>query len=158
MYFSFKLSKKILFKLLCIFCAFGIITIACAYAGKNSKIIGCTQKDLQNMPIETIAVDVPPSGETATDENSTDKPTKDENGTNLPPAPQKTAYLTFDDGPSAVTQEVLATLKKHKVKATFFVIAAPNNEEYLPTIATIVADGHLVALHSCTHEYRQIYK
>ena len=34
---------------------------------------------------------------------------------------QKIAYLTFDDGPSKTTEKVLATLKKYKVPATFFV-------------------------------------
>ena len=34
----------------------------------------------------------------------------------------KIAYITFDDGPYHSTDKVLATLKEHKVKATFFTI------------------------------------
>ncbi|MEG2679702.1 MAG: polysaccharide deacetylase family protein, partial [Oscillospiraceae bacterium] len=34
---------------------------------------------------------------------------------------QYTAYLTFDDGPSANTEEILEILRKADIKATFFV-------------------------------------
>ena len=35
---------------------------------------------------------------------------------------QKTAYLTFDDGPSVNTDKVLDILDRYKIKATFFVV------------------------------------
>ena len=35
---------------------------------------------------------------------------------------QKKVYLTFDDGPSDHTAQILDILKKHKIKATFFVV------------------------------------
>ena len=38
------------------------------------------------------------------------------------PDGKKTVYLTFDDGPSMVTPEVLDILKKNNIHATFFVI------------------------------------
>ena len=44
---------------------------------------------------------------------------------------QKVAYLTFDDGPSKTTEEVLDILAQYQVKATFFVCGADNNEKYL---------------------------
>ena len=37
-------------------------------------------------------------------------------------APSKTAYLTFDDGPSGNTDVILQTLQEENVKATFFVV------------------------------------
>lgn len=37
------------------------------------------------------------------------------------PIPEKTAYLTFDDGPSDWTAAILDILKKDEVKATFFI-------------------------------------
>ena len=37
------------------------------------------------------------------------------------PAKGKTVYLTFDDGPSSYTPQILDTLDKYGVKATFFV-------------------------------------
>lgn len=48
-------------------------------------------------------------------------------------------------------------LKEKGVPATFFVIAAPNNEENMPTIQRAVEEGHQIALHSCSHEYKKIY-
>ncbi len=69
----------------------------------------------------------------------------------------KTAYLTFDDGPSENTERILDILKEAGVPATFFVIAAENNEEHLPLLERTLAEGHCIGLHSCTHEYREIY-
>ncbi len=71
---------------------------------------------------------------------------------------EKTVYLTFDDGPSKTTQVVLEILKQEDIKATFFVMAASNNEQYLPLISTIVEQGHLIGLHTCSHRYEDIYQ
>lgn len=65
----------------------------------------------------------------------------------------KTIYLTFDDGPSDYTLELLEVLAKYNVKATFFVTGTAKLE-YLPQIA---AGGHAIGLHSATHNYSQIY-
>lgn len=72
--------------------------------------------------------------------------------------PEKLVCLTFDDGPSKNTPKVLDTLAKRGVPATFFVIAAENNEKFLPTIADEVAAGHQIALHSASHDYKKIYQ
>lgn len=65
-------------------------------------------------------------------------------------------YLTFDDGPSARTGEVLDTLKEKNVKATFFVIGSKGeaNEQML---RRIVDEGHTLAMHSYSHNYTKIY-
>ena len=65
----------------------------------------------------------------------------------------RTVYLTFDDGPSAYTKKLLDVLDKYDVKATFFVVYANN----VKTLQRMDAAGHTVALHSNTHNYRQIY-
>lgn len=70
----------------------------------------------------------------------------------------KVVYLTFDDGPSRTTESVLDTLKAEGVPATFFVMAAENNEKYLPILERTAAEGHLIALHTCSHEYKEIYR
>jgi len=63
-------------------------------------------------------------------------------------------YLTFDDGPSeGTTNVILDILKEEGIKATFFVTC--NGPDYL--IKRIYDEGHTVALHTCTHEYSQIY-
>ena len=70
----------------------------------------------------------------------------------------KRVFLTFDDGPSKNTIEVLKILAQNQVTATFFVVASENNRPYLPLIVQEIDQGCQVALHSCTHDYRQIYR
>ena len=65
----------------------------------------------------------------------------------------KTVYLTFDDGPCAYTSQILDTLDKYGVKATFFVV-----KTLYPELLTRMANsGHTVAIHSMTHNYEKIY-
>lgn len=65
--------------------------------------------------------------------------------------------LTFDDGVSKVTQNVLDILKSENVKATFFIIGNTLDspilgEEFAKNILTqMVEDGHVVASHSYSH-------
>ena len=66
--------------------------------------------------------------------------------------------LTFDDGPSHNTEKVLQILAEQRVPATFFVIAAENNQKYLPLLARQIEQGHQIALHSATHDYSKIYQ
>ncbi|MCI7129510.1 MAG: polysaccharide deacetylase [Lachnospiraceae bacterium] len=68
-----------------------------------------------------------------------------------------TVYLTFDDGPSKNTPEILAILKKHGVKATFFV-TGKEGEEAEQWYQQIVADGHTLGMHSYSHKYSTIYE
>lgn len=68
---------------------------------------------------------------------------------------RKRAYLTFDDGPSDQTGEILDILNEYNVKATFFVIG--RDERYYPMYKRIVEEGHTLALHSYSHEYNTIY-
>ena len=63
-------------------------------------------------------------------------------------------YLTFDDGPSDRTLEILKILDQYNAKATFFVVGTAKLQ-YLPQI---VEKGHTIGLHSNTHNYSKIYK
>lgn len=65
-------------------------------------------------------------------------------------------YLTFDDGPSYRTPEVLQVLREENVKATFFVIGRAD-EQSRQWMRDIVADGHTLGMHTYTHSYDQIY-
>lgn len=62
-------------------------------------------------------------------------------------------YLTFDDGPSKTTLQVLNTLKKYNIKATFFVTNAGINSY----IRNIYEEGHSIGLHTASHRYDEIY-
>ncbi len=65
-------------------------------------------------------------------------------------------YLTFDDGPSIYTQEILDILDEYNVKATFFILGK-ENESAKEAMKRIVADGHTLAMHSYTNKYADIY-
>ena len=69
----------------------------------------------------------------------------------------KICCLTFDDGPSKYTPQVLAALEKCDAKATFFVTAQDANQDYLSYLTDIEAAGHQIALHSASHSYSRIY-
>ena len=69
---------------------------------------------------------------------------------------ENTIYLTFDDGPSERTDEILKILEDKDVKATFFVIGQ-SDEADLQRMRDIVAAGHTIGMHSYTHNYTQIY-
>ena len=71
-------------------------------------------------------------------------------------AEDKTAYLTFDDGPSARTYEVLDILDAEEVKATFFVVGKTDAFSQ-QAMKDIVARGHTLAMHTYSHEYKKIY-
>ena len=64
----------------------------------------------------------------------------------------KTAFITFDDGPSVITPQVLDTLKQLSVPATFFVIG--RYLELNPAITQrAMAEGHAICLHNYSHDY-----
>ena len=72
---------------------------------------------------------------------------------------EKICYLTFDDGPSENTLKVLEILDKNQIKATFFVIGeeielSDKNKEILKEISD---HGHMIALHTYSHDYKKIY-
>lgn len=68
----------------------------------------------------------------------------------------KKVYLTFDDGPSDHTDEILDILKKNQVKATFFVVGKKTKKAQ-KQYQRIVLEGHTLAMHSYSHNYDQIY-
>jgi len=58
--------------------------------------------------------------------------------------------LTFDDGPSPFTPELLGYLDAAKVPATFFVLGIAT-DQYPKTLKATFDAGHQIALHSNTH-------
>ena len=65
-------------------------------------------------------------------------------------------YLTFDDGPSIYTDDILDILKEYDVKATFFVVGE-GKEPYEDACRRIVEEGHTLGMHSYSHVYQEIY-
>ena len=66
-------------------------------------------------------------------------------------------YLTFDDGPSKNTEEILEIFEKYQVKATFFVVGKEDSVSK-ELLCDIVDAGHTIGLHSYSHDYSAIYE
>ena len=64
-------------------------------------------------------------------------------------------YLTFDDGPSNLTLDILDILKEEGVKATFFVTGQSDSNNYI--IKRAYDEGHTIGLHTYSHEYSYVY-
>lgn len=73
----------------------------------------------------------------------------------LPEAAHK-VYLTFDDGPSKYTEDILDILDAYDVKATFFVLGK-ENEYSVSMLREIAKRGHTIGMHSYSHRYVDIY-
>lgn len=69
--------------------------------------------------------------------------------------PEKTIYLTFDDGPGPYTGELLDVLDKYGAKATFFVTG--NRPAYRDQITRAYNSGHSIGVHTYSHDYGNIY-
>lgn len=69
----------------------------------------------------------------------------------------KRAFLTFDDGPSAVTSKILDTLKQENIKASFFVLGS-NVEARPEMVKRMYDEGHFIGIHGTSHVYSQIYQ
>ena len=68
----------------------------------------------------------------------------------------KTVYLTFDDGPSYLTEEILDILKDENVPATFFVTER-QIDKYADVVRRMQAENHTIGLHTSTHNYSYVY-
>ncbi len=69
---------------------------------------------------------------------------------------QPTVYLTFDDGPSKYTEQVLDILREEGIKATFFVVGqlVPDRKAVLSRVAR---EGHAIGNHTYNHVYSELY-
>lgn len=70
---------------------------------------------------------------------------------------KKIAYLTFDDGPSKNTFEVLDILQEMNVKATFFIVGSSISDECEVCLKRMVNEGHTIGIHTYSHRCKEIY-
>lgn len=90
-------------------------------------------------------------------QNSKDSPAGTNEPSNAPKAAQpKVAYLTFDDGPSKYTDDIVAILNEHGIHATFFVIGN-QIKGYEGSIKAASEQGNYIGLHSMTHNKKILY-
>ena len=69
----------------------------------------------------------------------------------------KRAFLTFDDGPSSNTNQILDILNERGIKATFFVLGS-NVEKNPEVVKRMYDEGHFIANHGYSHIYETIYQ
>lgn len=142
-----------------------------AFAATAALLAGCTSEVEATTPRTTTAT---PTTETSTPiptsteiprPTSTRTTTPIETVTAIPPAPteieqppatidclvQKCIALTFDDGPSPYTGQLLDDLAAHDAKATFFVVGN-RIAQYADTVREIRDGGHQLANHSWRHD------
>jgi peptidoglycan/xylan/chitin deacetylase (PgdA/CDA1 family) len=77
-----------------------------------------------------------------------------ERGYEVPSKP--TVFLTFDDGPSIHTSDVLNILQSEQVAATFFVLGE-HVEKHPELVKRIVREGHAIGNHTYDHVYNKLY-
>lgn len=65
---------------------------------------------------------------------------------------EKIAYLTFDDGPSQYTEELLDSLSSLNVKATFFMVGT-GIKKYPNIVKRIIKEGHGIGNHTYDHQH-----
>lgn len=83
--------------------------------------------------------------------NSTGTTTGNNTSTGTSNSTKKLVALTFDDGPTSTTSQVLDVLEKYDVKATFFLIGQQVNMDTLPIMQRQIRMGCELANHSYNH-------
>jgi len=69
---------------------------------------------------------------------------------------KKHCYLTFEDGPSTVTTQILDVLRRYNIKATFFMTSSLIKKS--PDLARRVhEEGHLIANRVVLDQYDKVY-
>ncbi len=68
------------------------------------------------------------------------------------PGERKQIALTFDDGPTEQTSELLQVLEKHNIHATFFWLGK-QAEQFPEIVKAAAAAGHTIGNHSYDHPY-----
>ncbi|WP_415814892.1 polysaccharide deacetylase family protein [Mesobacillus thioparans] len=72
-------------------------------------------------------------------------------------APSKTVYLTFDDGPHKVSEQILSILDEFDAKATFFMLDG-NMKNFPEAVKKMAEAGHSLGAHGVTHDKTKIYQ
>lgn len=116
------------------------------------------RKDQENPPSDPASTQPPvntPAPETTTAPN-TNPPQPAAAQPPAQPNGKRTIYLTFDDGPSAISGDIIALLEQHHFKGTFFMIDG-NIRKYPDAAKLMVQTGEAVGLHSVSHRKEVFY-
>ena len=102
----------------------------------------------------------PDEGEPTPDEDEQTPDEDEQNELDGEERPERVAFLTFDDGPSANTLRILDILSDEDVPAIFFLQGSSILNNYPTaesTMERILSEGHYIGLHTMTHEYYNLY-
>lgn len=142
-------NKKIIYTGIFYICAFflgaGLAKINNIKKGERTAVINILNHKEDNWGLGFGAEGEPPTG------NVSAKELEQYNGYYIGDSSEKTIYLTFDAGfENGFTPNILDVLKKHDVKATFFLVG-----NYMKTspdlVKRMVEEGHRVANHTNNH-------
>lgn len=70
---------------------------------------------------------------------------------------RKVAYITFDDGPSDYTYDILDILEENDVEATFFITGSSIKEDEEKSLKRMMNEGHAIGIHTYSHICDEIY-
>ncbi|MEG1896081.1 MAG: polysaccharide deacetylase family protein [Oscillospiraceae bacterium] len=134
---------------------YGVLLVACIYSCTNYILKDTSSEYLQVLNEFKYKLDYNHIYSTSTkDEDNTLDAAADKGVTKVE---EKIVYLTFDDGPSARTGEILDILQQYDVPATFFVVYSEKDED-ADYIKRAFDEGHTIGVHTASHNYRKIYK
>lgn len=103
--------------------------------------------------LETDSPTTKPSASTQSPATDMPKPTPTHSIEN----DEKVVYLTFDDGPSPkYTEQLLDILDEYDVKATFFTVGY-FVDRHPEIVKNAMQRGHIIACHTYSHEYNEVY-
>lgn len=126
----------------------------------NCRIDGLTERIALLESVETARSETEQHGDDGNDSEVAESVPEDEEQADLQQDPPADAghkvYLTFDDGPSIYTDEILDILAEYDVKATFFVVGK-EDEHSQEALRRIVEEGHTLGMHSYSHKYSELY-
>ena len=124
---------------------------------KKNELENTTEYMVEGNSTEESTSEPPTESEESSTEETTEEESTTEEPTTVEPLPEgKYAYLTFDDGPSANTIQILDILDNYGVKATFFV-NGHTGETMEERYKAIVDRGHAIGIHTYTHDYDKVY-
>lgn len=152
----------------------GILTELEARVQELSEMVAAQGQELERIAAEGIVpvsgsaesgtTDSDSKGDTAetddyqgqSEEADSDTEPESRTGTEAGITAAHKVYLTFDDGPSIYTDQILDILDDYDVKATFFVVGK-ETETAAEAMKEIVARGHTLGMHSYSHKYTEVY-
>lgn len=119
----------------------------------NRRIDGLAERIARLEQIKAPEAKPPDLGD---DSGTVESKSADSGQEDSPVDSRRKVYLTFDDGPSIYTDEILDILAEYDVKATFFVVGK-EDEHSREALARIVEEGHTLGMHSYSHKYSELY-